>query len=445
MLTVLVLAWLTITSCSTSDLLDVETPDIIDPGDVRSPSGANAVRIGALSRFIQVTSGHESGGTGNLFVLGGLFADEWVNGDTFIDRQAFDRREIEPRNAHLTTVARNIGRALLSAEQALTAMDEWLPDAPGWQAAEMHLAQAYVVNLAAEHFCNGLVFSTVVDGEAEYGVPMTTASAFERALGHTSDGIALITGASPEDERIRNALDVTRGRILMNLDRPADAAQAVADVPTDFLYMARHSQSSFDNGSWQWNNSSRRFSVSDAEGVNGLNFASAGDPRVPICVAPCPQVGVVLATRDDASQPLHVQLLWTTRDSAVALTNGIEARMIEAEAQLRAGSPEAALATINAAREILSLEPLADAGTPDARLDQLFRERAFWFFGRGHRMGELRRLVRQYGRPQDAVFPTGNWHKAGATYGSDVNFPVPLAEANNPNVPSNATCMDRNP
>ena len=37
-----------------------------------------------------------------------------------------------------------------------------------------------------------------------------------------------------------------------------------------------------------------------------------------------------------------------------------------------------------------------------------FREKAFWTFGRGQRLGDERRLVRQYGRTQDQVFPVGS-------------------------------------
>ena len=118
--------------------------------------------------------------------------------------------------------------------------------------------------------------------------------------------------------------------------------------------------------------------------------------------------------------------------------------MIEAEAQLRGGNATQALATLNAARAtVTGLAPLADAGSAAARVDQLFRERAFWLFGRGNRVGDLRRLIRQHGRTANSVFPTGPWHKGGS-YGTDVNFPVPLAEANNPNVSASNTCIDRN-
>jgi hypothetical protein len=76
-------------------------------------------------------------------------------------------------------------------------------------------------------------------------------------------------------------------------------------------------------------------------------------------------------------------------------------------------------------------------------VDLLFRERAFWQFGRGYRFGDLRRLVRQYGRSESSVLPTGHWHKAGGTYSSDVTIPVPFAEANNPNVQATQLCMNR--
>jgi starch-binding outer membrane protein, SusD/RagB family len=438
-LAVLVGGAMGVTACDTSDLVSVETPDIIDPSDVQSAAGAEAVRIGALARFVQATTGTES-----LLLLGGMFADEWVNGDTFIARHELDRRDVNIDNTFLLTAARNLHRARLSAEQAVALLAQWIPNAPGWQVAEMFLIQAYLVNLAAEHYCDGLVFSTVVDGVETFGSPITTVAAFERALGHADDGLARITGTTTNDQRVQNALRVIRGRILMNLNRPADAATAVAAVPTAFRYQTFHSSTSFDNATWWWNNSQRRYSVSNSEGINGLNFATADDPRVPVCEAPCPQFGVIPATREDASRPLHVQLLWPTRESPVTLIDGIAARMIEAEAQLRAPNVTAMAATLNAARTTVEgLDPLDEPATVAAATDLLFRERAFWHFGRGQRFGDLRRLVRQYGRAPDTVFPTGNWHKGGATYGSDVNIPLEFAELNNPNV--SELCMNRNP
>src|SRR5687768_11363945 len=422
-----------VVSCAPTEFLEVEDPDIIDPGDVQSPAGANSARLGALARFNWATSGVPAGGDESLLMLGGLFADEWINGDSFIARQEVDQRVITPENTFLTAANRQLHRARLSAEQAVELLAEWVPTAPAWQVGEMHLIQAYVVNVLAEHDCDRLVFSSVVEGRESYSSPVTVTQAFERALEHANDELALTFGTDTASLRVQRALQVIKGRILLNLNRPAEAATAVAGVPTTFQYIMQHSATTSTNQYFLLNASSRRYSVGNNEGTNGLNFATANDPRVPVCLggtAGC----VTQNNRDDLSQPFHVQRIWTTATAPVAIITGLEARMIEAEAQLRAGDTTASLATLNAARAtVTGLTPLLDAGSTAARVDQLFRERAFWLFGRGTRVGDLRRLIRQYNRTANTVFPTGTWHKGGP-YNTDVNMPVPQAELNNPNV-----------
>jgi len=433
-----------VTGCLSSDrILSVEDPDIINPADVQSPAGADAVRIGALARLNAATSGDES-----LFLLGGMLADEWINGDSFIDRQAVDQRVIQPANSFLTTADRQINRARLSGEQGAQLLKQYSPNAPGWERAEMYFVQAFTENLMAEDYCNGLVFSTVVDGREEYGKQITDQAAFQLALAHVDSGLALITGSTSDDLRVKYALQVTRGRILLNMgpSRYAEAATSVAGVPTSFKYQELQSLTTNSNSIWSLNNSNRRYSVSAAEGGNGLNFATAKDPRLPVCQGGdslCKVNGVTQASRDDLGKPFTVQLIWPTAASPVTIVSGIEARMIEAEAQQAAGDPAGAIATLNAARAtITGLTPLSDPGTASGEIDQIFRERAFWLFSTGHRLGDLRRLIRQYGRSADTVFPVGPWHKGG-NYGTDVNIPIPQAEQNNPNVPAN-TCLDRN-
>lgn len=433
-------------ACSPTDVLEVEDPDIINPSDVQSQAGAQAVRLGALARFNAAVTGTATTQGESLLMLGGLFADEWVNGDSFIARQEIDQRVITVQNNFLTDANRALHRARLSAEQAVALLNEYDPDAAGWQAGEMLLIQAYVYNIIAEHYCDGIVFSSVVDGRESYGEPITTTAGFQQALTLVDAGLAAVTGSTASDVRVRSALQTLKGRILVNLDRYADAATAVSAVASGYTYDMLHSQTTQSNMYWTLNNNARRYSVGAGEGMNGLNFATAMDPRLPVCVGgdpACRAIGVTNANRDDLTQPFHVQMLWPTRESSVTLLGGIEARMIEAEAQLAAGNAAGSLATLNAARTLVAgLAPLEDAGTPAARLDQLFRERAFWLFGRGQRVGDMRRLVRQYGRDAEAVFPTGAWQKGG-NYGSDVNIPVPLAETNNPNVSPNQTCLSR--
>ena len=68
-------------------------------------------------------------------------------------------------------------------------------------------------------------------------------------------------------------------------------------------------------------------------------------------------------------------------------------------------------------------------------------ERAFWFWGTSHRLGDLRRLIRQYGRATESVFPTGPYF-AGGTYGTDVALVPAQTERNNPSFKG---CANQNP
>jgi hypothetical protein len=432
----------TLSACSPTEVLEVTDPDLINPSDVASAAGADAVRLGALARFNSATSGDES-----LLQLGGLFSDEWNNGDSFIARQEIDQRTITRENSFVTAADRVWHRARISSQQALELLREFAPAAPGWQLAEMYMVQAYLENLAADHFCSGISFSEIVNGAEVYGTPTPTADVYARALAHADSGLALVTGTTANDLRVRYALQIVKGRVLLNQNNPAAAQAAVAGVPNSFQYQQFHAINATSNTFWNLGNIAGRYSVSTGEGQNGLDFATANDPRLPICQgndAICRTIGAVRPNRDDLSTPFYVQRVWPARESPVAIMIGAEARLIEAEAQLRAGQPAVALATLNALRATVNgLAPLTDAGTEAARVNQLFRERGFTLFGRGTRTGDMRRLIRQYGRTAATVFPTGTWHKGG-NYGTDVNFPIPFVETNNPSAGA-GICLDRNP
>jgi len=67
-----------------------------------------------------------------------------------------------------------------------------------------------------------------------------------------------------------------------------------------------------------------------------------------------------------------------------------------------------------------------------SRMKTNFRERAFWMFSTGHRLGDMRRMVRQYAYPADSIYPRSSYYKGGA-FGTALMLPVPFEEINNPN------------
>ena len=89
----------------------------------------------------------------------------------------------------------------------------------------------------------------------------------------------------------------------------------------------------------------RGWAVADHEGGNGLDFRSAGDPRVRSSVVGPGPDGVTLAY--DVSK-------YGSMSAPIVLASGTEARLIEAESALGAGDAVGALGRLNALRSTVA-------------------------------------------------------------------------------------------
>ena len=415
--------------CSPDEILDVTDPDIVEPAAARSPEGADAARIGALTRLNIATSGGES-----FFMYGGLLADEWRSGDTFTQRDETDKRTVQTSNANINTGLRDLHRARLGALNAVALLKEFAPS-PAHRIGQMYWAQGYVETLIGEHFC-AAVFSTVDGDRITYGEPVPDTAVFVRAVAHFDSALMNLGGGAADSTRVLHLASLGKGRALLNLGQFAQAAAAVANVPVTFRHVSEHSLTTRNNQIWALNNSARRYTMVNRDGTNGLDFIAANDPRLPRCNggdAACrAQSPPITSSRSfDSSTPFTAQLVMPTGQHSAPIATGIEARLIIAEAQLKAGNSVQWLTELNALRAtVTGLTPLVMPATAVERENLMFRERAFWMFSTGHRLGDLRRLVRQYNRPDSTVFPVGAFHKSG-NYGGDTNFPITQAEENN--------------
>jgi hypothetical protein len=450
-----------VAGCDMDTLVRATDPDIIGVEQVNSPTAANAMRVGALGRFNAATTGGES-----MFLYGGLFGDEFGTGDTFTQRVETDQRALTPQNANITTAFRNLHVPRINAIQTRDALAQYAPNAPAWNYSEMFFVEGYMLNMLAEYFCNGQPISYIADGVEEYGDPQTNAAIFALALAKVDSGLTRLGSATGTNEtRVRNSLSVLKARILLNQGNFAAVQAAVASVPTTFTWNQEHSLSSRSPGVWSFINNQRRYLVANNEGPLQLNFGTANDPRVPTCSvgqAACTAAGFTTARPFDSGNTavpnMLYQLIWPTDASAVSLINGTQARLYEAEALNRTNNFAGALTILNAlrtapqgyTRTIAAMTPLTDPGTADARRDLIFREKAFWLFGTGHRYGDMRRMMRQYGMTANQVFPSGNtWQINRAPgYGNDIVFRIPTAETFNPKQPQQngeAACTNLSP
>lgn len=406
------------------DILDVDDPDITFPGNFVDETALPAIRAAAIGDFSIAYSGSTGGNSQILY--SGMLADEWIHSGTFPTRKEIDIRRILDTNATLQDVTRTLYRARTSAETAVRNFADLGAGTAG-HAEVLNLA-GYSYIMFGENYCSGVPFSELnEEGGFEFGSPESTQEIFEdRALARFEEALSVAqTAGSTTQEYLAR---VGMGRALLNLGRSAEAAAAVADVPTDFTYLVTHSENTTreQNVVYNFNNLQERWSVANEEGLNGLPYRDDNDPRVPWTRTGGTDVGF------DGETEQYDQLLYPNRGADAVLASGIEARLIEAEAAL-ATDPVSAFTTLNDLRDAAGLDPIVDPGTTDGRVDALFKERAYWMWLTSHRLGDLRRLVRQYGRDTESVYPTGSYFKTGEPYGPDVSLPLPVDEANNPN------------
>jgi hypothetical protein len=306
-----------------------------------------------------------------------------------------------------------------------------------------------------------------------FGDPLTVDSVFKIASASFDTAMIHSAGTAANPLLINRAARIAKARALLgiSLNNAAAAATLVNGIPTTFRYDVTASLTGGTNTLWDQPISQNRYVVSDSiqkndrsiTVLNAIPFFSAHDPRVPAHFKIASNGKDTIKSQDGGTFVLEADTLFG-QTSAVALTSGIDARLIEAEAALKAGNPAGMMTILNALRaspELLTapsptstgthpglttpvMAPLTDPGTQVGRENLLFREKAFWTFSRGQRLGDLRRLIRDYGRKADGSdaggYPIGAHYKGG-NFGVDLQLPVTTAEQiGNPKFKQ---CLDR--
>jgi hypothetical protein len=411
---------LLLAGCNTDQLTEVSTPDQITPDKAASPAGAAALRVAALGNFANFYAGDNAGGGVGMNIATGLLTDEMIaarGGTEHLDSRAVNEAVFP------ATVWSTFGQASTQIIRAIKAVKQYSPAGATTtsQIAQLYLLQGFSFVIAAEAYCNGIPVGDANDEDPKTPI-LSNVDLFNRAIAQFDTALAT---AAATDAKMRNGSIVGKARALVDLKRYSDAAALLAGVPTSYVYNVEFSNTTIVNDVYDWMFATPNFGPADKEGGNGLNYVSSNDPRI--------KVDASKTRPGQDGTPIWVQQMFTTGNAPVPLATGIEARLIEAEALLAAGDATGFLTKLNDPRAtggVAGLAPLADPGSTDTRVDLLFRERAFWMYFTSHRVGDLRRLVRQYGRAPATVWPTGAYFKGGV-YGPDQNLPPSQAERNN--------------
>jgi hypothetical protein len=431
-------------ACSPGDIVgsaDVPT-NLRDPALIRTPSGALQVYNGALGQFRNAFTKYvaTSGELGDE-LEDGLAVGDPLAGSAFSAN--LDMRYLPEQTetgssdagAYVDTYAA-LQKVRGQAAQGIGLLRDYAPDASPALRGHLYAMMGYSEVMLAELFCSGIPLSTLdYNGDYTLAAGSSTGDVLQHAVALFDTAITL----SADSARYLNLARIGKGRALLGLGDFAAAAQAVQDVPDGYRYAVTYSAA---NGLGATNfariepGKKWTYLVPDREGVNGLDYRSSNDPRTAVSAA-------ASDTNRFGVRLYHPNKYATDGSSSIVLADAVEARLIQAEAELQAGDASW-LGTLNALRESAitpALPDTTDPGDPDARVNLLFRERGFWLFLTGHRQGDLRRLIREYGRAPEQVYPTGAYPAGAALYGNDVTAPIPSAERqSNPNF---SGCLNR--
>jgi starch-binding outer membrane protein, SusD/RagB family len=478
----------TATACNTDRLLTVQRPDIVPIGAVTDKSALPTVYGGVLADFQIGFNGSTPGGNEGVVNYSGILGDEFYITDTFDTRIQIDARYTRPDNANNDAVFRNLARSRQSAEQAAAKFAQLAPTFLAGEVNGFAAQRAEIFNVAgldyllfAEIYCSGVPFDSVTSQGAVVGQPgLTTAQMLHTAINRFDSATAVANSITPVSGAATAQLRLARvgkARAYLDLadtygDAFLDSAIATiggtAGVPTGFSYLVSHSNNTTreNNGVWAFVNNQVRWGQANQEGNAaaggnvGLAYRSQFVNGADVRTAFLPAV-----TGFNGAGNFRTQK-YPARETPIVVASGTEARLIEAEAYLRKNDIANWLLKINDPRHVLALNQcaptasaclnpstaggvetnttahttatgladLTDPGTQAARENLTFAERGFWMYATAHRLGDMRRLIRQIGRPFAAVYATGPYILAGqpgGVYGPAVNLPVPIFEESN--------------
>src|SRR5450759_1996820 len=494
--TLVVASAATATACNSDKFLRGDLSYSVPSSAVRDKTALPTFYGGVLADFQIGFNGSTPGGNEGVVNYSGIVGDEFNITDTFGTRIQMDARYTTPDNSNNDVVFRNLSRSRQSAEQAAAKFAELASTFLPGEVNGFNGQRAEIFNLAgldyvlfAEIYCSGVPFDSVTSTGGIVGKPgLSTVEMLRTAINRFDSATAVASSITPITAAATAQLRVARiGKARAYLDLANTYADPFLDsalvtingtvgVPTTFSYLVSHSNNTTreNNGVWAFINNQVRWSEANREG----NAAALGN------------VGLAYRTQFVNGADVRTAFLasiagfngaanfrtqkYPARETPIVVANGTEARLIEAEAFLRKGDIANWLISINTPRSLLALNQcvpsaaacanrstaggvetvaathttatclatLVDPGTQVARENLTFGERGFWMYATAHRLGDMRRLIRQIGRPFNAVYPTGQYilpGHPGGVYGPGVSLPVPIFEESN-GIFKTATC-----
>ena len=338
-----------------------------DPASLHNRSGAVAAYQGVLAMFSSGTASTFLSGTASTSANGGtytssqagtfvhyvlvsgLLTDELESGalggspvdyNGSDDNLLIDTRHLAENIAHRQTddaysELQGMRNSAGLAIAALSAYDSI--DSPALR-GHLYALAGYSELFLADLYCSGVPLSTLDPrGDFTYRAGSKTLEIYQAAIAQFDTAITL----SGDSVRILNLARIGKGRAYLALGQYDAAAAAVSAVPTEFSYQLGvnwRPDITLSGGFFgKYGAISGGGTVADNQGRNGFPYQSSLDPRTKS----------VRWGNNDYGTPQYVPVAYGgallatgSPITPITVANGIEARLIEAEAALKAGNPQ---------------------------------------------------------------------------------------------------------
>ena len=291
-------------------------------------------------------------------------------------------------------------------------------------AAKISLWAGYAYRLLGENWCEAVIdgseimpYTVFLEGAEEW---FTRAMAIAERAGETDIATAARAG---------------RASVRLDLGNFAGAVEDASQVPTDFVWAMQYDdiqQDQYNRVFWATANEPYRAHTVWRTPWEDY-YRTTGDPRTPWASNDSIPVGDA-AVGPFGTVPWYFELKYDEKGDDINLSAGWEMRLIEAEALLREGSWEQAVAIMNERRTSLGIAPWEPSSLEEA-WTAFKRERGAELWLEGRRMWDLRRW--QMNDTPGALSPLET--PGEASYLSEnrtLCYPIPQEEREaNPNIP----------
>ena len=374
---------LTLGACK--DVLEVSNEQDILDQNLDSPDAVTPLMNGVIGDYALAYA--------NAIDIVGLFGQELIHTGSFPTWREVETGIGTRPSSTGNDVYRNASRAIWVADTAAVRLRKALPDAEKrLELATVLVWGGFAHFLLADNFCE-MTFHA--------GPAVTPKQGYERALGLFDDALTVATAANRPE--LRNAALGGRARAKLMLGDYAGARTDAQQIPQGFSLRALYGNNTRENNAVATNTTTL---IRREAGVNPRFYKSdvryKTDPRTSF------RDKGDTAKGPDPTRQFVEQLKYTARDTPIPVFTWQEARLIEAEAEIRLGNPARAVTLINQVRAAANLAAYAGPATEQAVLDQLIYERSAELWLQAQSLNDWRRFNLQFAsQPRDKCFEIG--------------------------------------